>query len=42
MTAGPAAAVDRAAAAPGTAVEIAIRDVRQPAQVVRLPFHRRG
>jgi aminomethyltransferase len=36
------ALVDRAAAAPGTAVEIAIRDVRQPAQVVRLPFHRRG
>lgn len=36
------ALVDRVAAAPGTALEIAIRDVRQPARVVRLPFHRRG
>ena len=36
------ALVDRAAAAPGTSLEIVIRDSRQQATVVGLPFHRRG
>ena len=36
------ALVDRAAAAPGTALDVVIRDARQPARVVPLPFHRRG
>ena len=35
------ALIDPALAAEGTAVEIAIRDARQPARVVGLPFHRR-
>jgi aminomethyltransferase len=35
------ALVDPASASEGTAVEIAIRDARQPARVVGLPFHRR-
>ncbi len=35
------AMIDTALAAEGTAVEIAIRDARQPARVVGLPFHRR-
>ena len=35
------ALVDRDCAAEGSVVEIAIRDARQPARVVGLPFHRR-
>jgi len=35
------ALIEPALAAEGTAVEIAIRDARQPARVVGLPFHRR-
>ena len=36
------ALVDRDAAAPDTPLEVVIRDARQPARVVPLPFHRRG
>jgi aminomethyltransferase len=35
------ALVDRSAAAPGTTVDVLIRDVAQPARVVPLPFYRR-
>jgi aminomethyltransferase len=35
------AVVDRAAAAPGTALEVVIRDSVQPARVVPLPFYTR-
>jgi glycine cleavage system aminomethyltransferase T len=35
------ALIEPALAAEGTAVEIAIRDARQPARVVGLPFFRR-
>lgn len=35
------ALVDREAAEPGTALDVAIRDARQPARVVPLPFWRR-
>jgi aminomethyltransferase len=40
-TAVAMAMVDRDAAAPGTALEAVIRDVRSPAVVAPLPFHRR-
>ncbi len=36
------AVLDRAHAAPGTTLDVVIRDARQPATVVPLPFHRRG
>lgn len=36
------ALVDRAAAAPGTTIDVVIRDAPQAARVVSLPFHRRG
>jgi glycine cleavage system aminomethyltransferase T len=34
--------LDRAAAEPGTAVEVLIRDTKQTARVTPLPFYRRG
>jgi aminomethyltransferase len=36
------AMLDRAAAEPGTAVEVVIRDTKQTARVTPLPFYRRG
>jgi glycine cleavage system aminomethyltransferase T len=34
--------LDRAAAEPGTDVEVLIRDTKQTARVTPLPFYRRG
>lgn len=36
------AMLERSAAGPGTAVEVLVRDTRQPARVAPLPFFRRG
>ncbi|MEI6241571.1 MAG: glycine cleavage system aminomethyltransferase GcvT [Planctomycetia bacterium] len=36
------AMLDRSAAAPGTAVDVLVRDTRQPARVTPLPFYRRA
>ncbi len=36
------AMLDRAAAAPGTAIDVLIRDSRQPARVTALPFYKRA
>ena len=36
------AMLDRSAAAPGTTVDVLVRDTKQPARVTPLPFYRRG